>query len=86
MAKRMKTECVSITFSKVQSWLYTGIHSQVVLDNMFQVQTISPSVGNIHMKQQPNPQVVHIELINPLKDRGQNILEGATKAHVYDEE
>lgn len=30
--------------------------------------------------------MVEIEVTNPLKDRGQNILEGATKAHVCDEE
>ncbi len=59
---------------------------KIIPGNVYKVQDISPSVGNIHMKQQTSPQVVHIEFINPLKDRGQNILEGATKAHVCDEE
>jgi hypothetical protein len=36
------------------------------------------------MKQQPNPQVVDIEVISPLKDKGQNLLEGVVKAHVCD--
>jgi hypothetical protein len=86
MAKGMKIELAAITLSEAQPWLYKGTHSQVPLGNLFQVQDISSSVGNIHMKQQCSPQVVDTEVTSPLKDKGQNILEGAIKAQVCDEE
>jgi hypothetical protein len=38
------------------------------------------------MKQQCSPQVVDTEVTSPLKDKGQNILEGALKTQVCDEE
>ncbi len=75
----MKLEPTSIKLSGAQPFLFKGgTHTQLLPGSVYKVQNISPSVGNIHMKQQTNSHVVEIEVTNPLKDRSQTLLKVAT--------